>query len=229
MVHGQTFENWFIHDYMLNSVGMSPLVSGFFWDDFWPAVGGTFPDASAGKVAEDTGLDQDHAAWAQITEAYHTNMDALRATTLSAGKFAWQLLWTGGDVEGVGSTCPQPIVSASRCSADLRSLCNESAPPQTRAMMYALNSHDPAVMPELKQDLANFLLIRGPFAWLGHGWKGCSHDYPFPAEFNLDYGKPVDSVCKETATNSGIFTREWSNAHVSMDCNKWEPTITWKN
>ena len=27
-----------MHDYMLNKIGMSPLVSGFFWDDFWPVI-----------------------------------------------------------------------------------------------------------------------------------------------------------------------------------------------
>ena len=31
-VKGQTFQDWFIHDYILNEVGMSPLVSGFFWE-----------------------------------------------------------------------------------------------------------------------------------------------------------------------------------------------------
>ena len=25
----------FINDYILNEVGLSPLVSGFFWDDVW--------------------------------------------------------------------------------------------------------------------------------------------------------------------------------------------------
>jgi hypothetical protein len=35
-------------------------------------------------------------------------------------------------------------------------------------------------------------------------------------------------VCKETAAGSGIFTREWSKATVSMDCNKWEGKITMK-
>ena len=32
-VKGQSFQDWFIHDYMLNKVGSSPLVSGFFWDE----------------------------------------------------------------------------------------------------------------------------------------------------------------------------------------------------
>merc|ERR1711934_1128969 len=35
VVHGQTFQEWFINSYMLNKVGMSPHVSGFFWDDVW--------------------------------------------------------------------------------------------------------------------------------------------------------------------------------------------------
>ena len=86
IVKGQTFQVWFINDFMLDAkYGMSSLVSGFFWDDFWPAPGGGFPDALRG-VAEDTGLDQDHAGWAQITEAYHRNMDALRKKTLAAAR-----------------------------------------------------------------------------------------------------------------------------------------------
>lgn len=228
VVNGQTFQEWFIHSYMLNKVGQSNLVSGFFWDDFWPAPGSGFPDASAGKIPEDTGLQMDE--WARITDAYHANMDALRNATLTAGKFAWQLMWTGGSETGVGGTCPHAPVSQSSCASELRNLCNESAPPQTRAMMYSLNTvnRDPSQLSSLQQDLANFLLIRGPFAWLGHGWLGCSKNYPFPKEFNLDYGEPVDKICKETAPNSGVFTREWTKADVSMDCNTWTPTITWK-
>ena len=72
----------FVHDYMLNKVGMSSLVSGFFWDDFWPAPGGGFPDALRG-VAEDTGLDKRPAAWGQITDSYHANMDALCGARLA--------------------------------------------------------------------------------------------------------------------------------------------------
>ena len=32
-------------------------------------------------------------------------------------------------------------------------------------------------LPEFEADLANFLLTRGPYAWLGHGWLGCSHEW----------------------------------------------------
>ena len=44
----------------------------------------------------------------------------------------------------------------------------------------------------------------------------------------LTQGEPVDKVCKETAPNSGIFTREWSKASVQMDCATWTPTIKMK-
>ena len=27
------------------------------------------------------------------------------------------------------------------------------------------------------QDIAGFLLTRGDYAWLGHGWLGCSRTY----------------------------------------------------
>ena len=58
-------------------------------------------------------------------------------------------MWTGGSVDGVGSTIPHPIVQQGGCAAELRALCNETAPPQTRAMMYALNAHRPDVLPEV--------------------------------------------------------------------------------
>ena len=150
VVHGQTFQEWFIHSYMLNKVGMSDLVSGFFWDDFWPAPGAGFPDASGGRVATDTGLALDD--WGRITDAYHANMDALRETTLKAGKFAWQLLWTGGAETSVGGTDPRTqIVSKASCAANLRSMCNATAPPQTRAMMYTMGAghYDPSKLSDL--------------------------------------------------------------------------------
>ena len=59
------------------------------------------------------------------------------------------------------------------------------------------------------QDLASFLLIRGKYAWLGHGWQGCSQPeadrgggYPFPPQLNADFGTPL-GLCKETVPGSG--------------------------
>ena len=39
----------------------------------------------------------------------------------------------------------------------------------------------------------------------------------------------MDKVCKETAPNSGIFTREWSKATVTYDCGTGKEEIVWKS
>ena len=64
-------------------------------------------------------------------------------------------------------------------------------------------------------------------AFLGHGWLGCSRTYVVPEQINWDYGIP-QGLCKETAPDSGVFTREWTKASIKMDCNTWTPTITLK-
>jgi hypothetical protein len=66
--------------------------------------------------------------------------------------------------------------------------------------------------------------VRGPHAWLGHAWLGCNKYYEFPEALNLDYGEPKE-ICHETA-QAGVFERQWTKAHVQMDCNTWTPKIT---
>ena len=80
---------------------------------------------------------------------------------------------------------------------------------------------------QLEEDLANFLLIRGDYAFLGHGWLGCSKFYHFPPELNLDYGTPR-GLCRETAEGSEVFVREWSKSTVQMDCRTYTANITMK-
>lgn len=53
---------------------------------------------SAGRGLGKTDLEQ-------LTTSYLLNMAALRNATLAAGKFAWQMLWTGGGEDAIGSTC----------------------------------------------------------------------------------------------------------------------------
>lgn len=160
VVNGQTFQQWFIHSYMFNSVGSSPLVSGFFWDDHWPGASGDFPDASAGRIVEDTGMST--ADLVSITAAYDANMEVLQEYTLSQGKFAWQMFWTGGSPTSKGSTCPSPLVNKQSCASDLRSLCSPTSPQnQNRTMMYAFSpggcKTDPSNLTMFKEDLTNFL------------------------------------------------------------------------
>ena len=82
--------------------------------------------------------------------------------------------------------------------------------------------------------LANFLLIRGDYAYFGHGWQGCGQPladagggYPFPSQLHTDFGTPR-GVCAETAPGSGVFQREFTNAKVQMDCNTGNASIIMK-
>lgn len=43
-------------------------------------------------------------------------------------------------------------------------------------------------------------------------------------EIDHNYGTPVDA-CAETHLGSGIFTRSWTNADVTVDCNAWTGKI----
>ena len=83
--------------------------------------------------------------------------------------------------------------------------------------------------------VANFLLVRGQFAYLSTGWSGCGnsmnpHQYGWNKQWlDADYGVPTDEICRETAPNSGVFVREWSKATVQIDCATWTPKVTFKN
>eukprot|EP00937_MAST-01D_sp_MAST-1D-sp2_P004197 g4197.t1 len=230
IVNGQSFQEWFVHSYMLNKAGMDDLVSGFFWDDVWNPECNIHDQVA--NTCVDMGLAKGGPELQQLTKDYLSNMAALRAATLGAGKFAWQMLWTGGAADGIGGTCPTPLVQQKTCAANLRALCTADSPAQTRAMMYAFSPGgcrgDPSKLTSFDADLANFLLVRGSYAWLGHGWLGCSRDYHFPPELNEDYGEP-SGLCRETAPGSGVFTRDFSRAIVTMDCNSWAPKIVMKS
>ena len=38
-----------------------------------------------------------------------------------------------------------------------------------------------------------------------------------PAALDVDYGEPVDKVCKETSPGSKVFVREWTKATVKVN------------
>jgi|TARA_B110000208_G_scaffold30158_1_gene39657 hypothetical protein len=232
VVKGQTFQDWFINDYILNKVGRSPLVSGFFWDDVWNPECNIHDQVK--NTCEDMGFSKGDPRLVQLTADYQANMKALREATLKAGKFAWQMLWTGGADDSIGRTGLTTLVTKDTCTQKLRTMCDANSPAQTRAMAYGLSGGDTSKRnPEFSQDLANFLLTRGKYSFLGWGWKGCSKEYHFPKELNYDYGVPVGvangdglGLCKETAPGSEIFVREYTKSTVVMDCTVYVATIS---
>lgn len=77
---------------------------------------------------------------------------------------------------------------------------------------------------------AEFLLSRGPYAWLGYGWIGCTNGdeaRPRPEQWDVDYGIP-SGPCSETGVNTSIFTRDFSKATVTWNCLTGEGDIKMK-
>ena len=231
-IQGQTLFEWFIAEYLFGERGAGAnngtLISGFFFDDQLNSNGPTEMD---GRAFEDMGVSP--AQGAALSAAYYAFMGRAYAALLARGAFSWQQLWTapgGGFTPAkIGTTCPEPLIGKNSCAQDLRLMCNASAPPFTRAIHYAFSpgrcKTNPANLTYPLQDIAGFLLVRGDYAWLGHGWEGCGRTFSYPPELHQDYGVPL-GVCAEVAPN--VWQREWTGATISLDCGSWSANITMK-
>ena len=125
-----------------------------------------------------------------------------------------------------------------QCTTWLRDACTPAAPLGKLALFLDLTrqAHRTLVnasgeLPALMQDLSVFLLVRGPYAWLGHGWTGNGDHYQgnWSPLFEVDYGTPLGESCEEDGARPGVFRRNFSQAAVEMDCNAWRGKITMKN
>ena len=108
--------------------------------------------------------------------------------------------------------------SQATCAATLRPLCAAGASSTfvNATTLHALTSNH-AAQPNLAQDLATFLLLRGDYAFLGFHWGGCNNPVTFPDELGQDYGVPT-AFCSETAPGSNVFVRDYSKATVEWNC-----------
>lgn len=201
-------------------------VDGFYVDDFWTSAGPSEMDSNAVAKMGMTPAD----VQAMIT-AWSNNQAAWRNALVAAGKFEWFLFY-GGQQTAPGWNQTDPAVT---CLKYMRTNCGAASPSQQGALFFGFSrvTHSQAwlpngTLPYGDQDLAAFLLTRGPYAWLGYGWTGCadaSHPFTRPASLDVDYGTPLD-FCEETGTGTGVFTRHWSKATVSLDCNDFSANVT---
>jgi len=118
------------------------------------------------------------------------------------------------------------LVEKGKCRAQLLAMCKADSQAQNRAMMFPFQGKDPSDLAAFEQDLASFLLARGPHAFLGHSWAGCRTEYSFPDALNADYGEPTE-LCHETS--HGVFERDWTKAKVrvrtALSCPSVAPSV----
>ena len=102
------------------------------------------------------------------------------------------------------------------CAAALRERCVHNDTLQRSALMMDAGKTSADFVP----NLAAFLLIRGPYAWFGNAWQGCNNIPARRPELDRDYGTPK-GACTETHPGTGVFTRSWTRADITVDCNAW--------
>ena len=120
------------------------------------------------------------AARNQILDLIETEYTMIYDEVIKRGKFSWQLLWTGqkdcaykNSYSCLGTTGTNILISQKDCASKLRAFCQADSDAQKRAMMFPFAGSSTAQLPQFKRDLANFMLTRGPHAFIGHSWKGC--------------------------------------------------------
>ncbi len=199
-------------------------VTGYYVDDAWEASGPTEMDTDA---VEKMGMSpQDVAA---MIAAWAANVQAYRDALVAAELFEWGLLDGGQQTApGQNQTCGQ-----CSCQSFLEAQCSVNASAQQGTLFYGYSRSvhtSPWPLPTPDQDLAMFLLARGPYAFFGYGWSGCiSASRPFtrPPSIAREYGAPLNN-CSQTAPGSGVWTRNFTRADVAIDCKSFEATFSMK-
>lgn len=222
----ESLRSFLVGEYFFGPTGAgSPDVLGFYVDDGWSSQGPSEMDADA--VAK-MGMSKDDVQ--AMIAAWSANQQAWRDALVAAGRFEWFLFY-GGQQTAPGWNQTDP---AQTCLAYHRANCGPNSPSQKGTLFFGFSrvQHSQAwypngTLPYGEQDIAAFLLTRGPYAYLGYGWTGCAdskHPFTRPPQLDWDYGTPTD-YCTEGAGNNGIFTRHWSKATISLDCNTFTASI----
>jgi len=171
-VDGLTFIDWFITSYFGGPAGLgNDHIIGFYIDDDWGNMNPNGPSEMEGHAMEDMGLDTNDLK--DMVTAYNWVTTQVYNAIVSKGKYAWNL-FLNNDPNCINcGDCPQPWVKKESCAADLRAYgVNATSPFVNRALLYGFypgscHGVDPANLTEVDEDVANFLLVRGDYAYLG--------------------------------------------------------------
>lgn len=224
-----------------NTTGLgNPAIDGFYFDDGWsdkperppPGLPPTYSSCNTGPIGGPTEEDPHCAIDMGLTQADTTDMVAalgetmrqVNAAILGHGGFSTRMM-PAYAVHAYDDPAIDPRPTG-KCNAFMRTYCRPDSPNRNNTFTYEWtrkSMHDISPIPAVEQDLARFLLVRGPYAYIGWQWVGCRDSYERPPELERDYGTPVDEVCHEAS--SGVFDRKWTTGTVRMDCNTWTATL----
>eukprot|EP01064_Diplonema_japonicum_P020338 TRINITY_DN295_c1_g1_i1.p1 TRINITY_DN295_c1_g1~~TRINITY_DN295_c1_g1_i1.p1 ORF type:complete len:427 (+),score=126.79 TRINITY_DN295_c1_g1_i1:46-1326(+) len=236
--NGTMLRDFLVNTHIMGANGVgNPNVDGLFIDDYWCSnlVNSSCRDPVQGPSEinqysqVDMGLsDQDIK---EITEGWLETMTAAQNAMLAAKGFTWSL------IPGQANANASPVkISNSSCSSMMRGVIQDQKW-QELPLIFGLDmGTSPNLLPQLTQDIAAFLLMRGPYAYVGAGiwgmswpagvqWDKKQPEQKRPKAMDTDYGSPL-GLATEPKTNT--FVREYTKSTVTLDCNNFFATIVMK-
>mmetsp|Transcript_46647 Transcript_46647/g.77151 ORF Transcript_46647/g.77151 Transcript_46647/m.77151 type:complete len:468 (+) Transcript_46647:131-1534(+) len=249
--NGSSLRRWLVEELVLGSrYGLgNASISGFYLDDWYTADGPT----EVNSFFEGTGFAHRGQEVGDLYVAWKETVWQAQQRVIAVGGFTWNNIncqldsnpgyggapvdcppcgltksegYPHADTNVSAPAKPQRLTQAKEhCASWLRVACQEGSVLPRMPLLLSFTRNDDGrqfPLPSPTQDVATFLLVRGPYAWLGYGWLGCIDKYERPNALDVPVGVPLDT-CHEVS--DGVFTRRWSNATVSMDCNAWHGSI----
>jgi hypothetical protein len=253
--NGTMLREWIVNEVILGATALGhPYIDGLFLDDFWcsdllcansnnailgcpcndPVQGPTEIDANS---QSDMGLSD--ADIADITLEWNETMGRVQRAILNHNAYTWSL------IPGQANANAYPTFLSSnmqQCIAACRKACKAASTWQQYPVLFGFTVTNATVLLQFNQDLAFFLLARGPYAYAGWGQWGMTWPFnpdpqshgalpplpdgvPLPPALFADYGTPQE-LCYESPDQIGVFHRRWSHATVELDCNTFVGTIS---
>ena len=249
----ESLRSWIVEEFILgDKLGLgNESVDGFLFDDWWTLdgptetngfFGGTNLPHNGTEIAEIRGnwsitvwesqkriAEQKGYTWSNVNcnLDYHSGYGGSPEDFALCGLVKTEGYFHADNVKGTPVKEKEVTAAKGQCAAWLSAACTPtSVLPEIPILMSFTRNDDGKQfpLPAPLQDIATFLLVRGAYAWMGYGWLGCTDTYERPDALKHDYGEPVDKICYETTP--GVFTRKWSKATITLDCNTWTPNIT---
>lgn len=182
--NGTMLREWIINELILGPTAVGhPSVSGVFLDDYWCSnqiceatgnrtLGCPCDDPIQGPTEIDRYAKLDMNLSDQdirdLTDEWNKTMTLLEKTLLDHKAYSWSLM------AGQENANAKPFLLSStemECTLALNEACKTDSVWQQKTMLFGFSTNG-TLLTQLSQDLAFFLLARGPFAYAGWGLWG---------------------------------------------------------